>query len=145
VKPLARIASGGEISRVMLALKGLSAVGSGSDQPIPTLIFDEIDVGVGGRTAHALGEKLAALGRACQVLCVTHLPQIASRAAGHYRVEKSVTADRTVVEVRRLEGEERVEEVARMLGGTTATARTHARELIDWSADGTGPAVARRA
>lgn len=131
VKPLAKIASGGELSRVMLALKGLSAVGGDENRSsLPTLIFDEIDVGVGGRTAHALGEKLAKLGRRCQVLCVTHLPQIASRATAHYRVEKSVVGERTVVEVRRLEEEERVEEVARMLGGATATARTHAREML---------------
>jgi DNA repair protein RecN (Recombination protein N) len=97
---------------------------------VPTLIFDEIDVGVGGRTAEVLGEKMAALACSSQVLCVTHLPQIASLATAHFCVQKSVVGERTVVEVQRLTGEERVEEVARMLGGAAATAEQHAREMI---------------
>jgi DNA repair protein RecN (Recombination protein N) len=126
VRPLARIASGGEMSRIMLALKsamvGVSAV--------PTLIFDEIDVGVGGRTAEVLGEKMAALSRTAQVLCVTHLPQIAGMAACHFEVQKRVAAERTWVEVRALEDAERVNELARMLGGKEETAARHARELL---------------
>jgi DNA repair protein RecN (Recombination protein N) len=126
VRPLARIASGGEMSRIMLALKsamvGVSAV--------PTLIFDEIDVGVGGRTAEVLGEKMAALSRTAQVLCVTHLPQIAGMAARHFEVQKRVADERTWVEVRALEDAERVNELARMLGGKEETAARHARELL---------------
>src|SRR5919197_210237 len=94
----ARIASGGEMSRIMLALKSVMAGVSA----VPTLIFDEIDVGVGGRTAEVLGEKMAALARAAQVLCVTHLPQIAAMASQHFQVEKQVVGDRTQVEVRAL-------------------------------------------
>jgi DNA repair protein RecN (Recombination protein N) len=139
VKPLARIASGGELSRVMLALKSAMAR-RGAETPtetsaaVPTLIFDEIDVGVGGRTAHVLGEKMAALGTTHQVLCVTHLPQIAGLAGAHYSVEKQVIGDRTRVEVRRLEADERIQELARMLGGSPATAEQHARELLHGAA-----------
>lgn len=126
VKPLAKIASGGEMSRIMLALK---TVMTGAQ--VPTLVFDEIDTGIGGKTAQVLGDKLAALGGKCQVLCVTHLPQIASKAAHHYSVEKTVESERTVVRLKSLEGEERVSELARMLGGdeTTAAAQ-HAREML---------------
>jgi DNA repair protein RecN (Recombination protein N) len=139
VKPLAKIASGGELSRVMLALKSAMAqrVAADSDatfRPIPTLIFDEIDVGVGGRTAHVLGEKMAALAATNQVLCVTHLPQIAGLASAHYMVEKEIVGDRTRVAVRRLETEERIQELARMLGGSPATAEQHARELLHGAA-----------
>jgi DNA repair protein RecN (Recombination protein N) len=98
------------------------------------LIFDEIDVGVGGRTAHVLGEKMAALAVTHQVLCVTHLPQIAGLAMAHYSVEKHVIGDRTRVEVRRLEADERIQELARMLGGSPATAEQHARELLHGAA-----------
>lgn len=139
VKPLAKIASGGEMSRVMLALKSAMAHRAAADsdatfRPIPTLIFDEIDVGVGGRTAHVLGEKMAALSATNQVLCVTHLPQIAGLATAHYTVEKEIVGDRTRVEVRRLEAEERIQELARMLGGSPATAEQHARELLHGAA-----------
>lgn len=132
VRPLARIASGGEMSRIMLALKSAMAGVSA----VPTLIFDEIDVGVGGRTAAVLGEKLAALARTGQVLCVTHLPQIAGMAARHFQVEKRVVGERTLVEVRALEEGERVEELARMLGGKEETAARHARELLASSKSG---------
>jgi DNA repair protein RecN (Recombination protein N) len=126
LRPLARIASGGEISRVMLALKSVMAAAS----PVPTLIFDEIDVGVGGRTAEVLGRKLGALARANQVLCVTHLPQIACMAATHFHVRKEVARSRAMVEVRRLDGGSRVAELARMLGGARATATRHAEQLL---------------
>ncbi len=128
LKPLAKIASGGELSRLMLALKTVMA---GSDR-VPTLIFDEIDTGIGGRTAQVLGEKLAAVGRSAQVLCVTHLAQIASRADVQFSVQKLVEGSRTVVRLDRVEGESRVEELARMLGGAedSRAALEHAREML---------------
>jgi DNA repair protein RecN (Recombination protein N) len=126
VRPLARIASGGEMSRVMLALKSAMAGVSG----VPTLIFDEVDAGVGGRTAEVLGEKMAALAHSAQVLCVTHLPQIAGMASRHFRVQKQVAGERTLVEVTALEEGDRVPELARMLGGKEETAARHARELL---------------
>jgi DNA repair protein RecN (Recombination protein N) len=128
LKPLAKIASGGEISRVMLALKTVMA---GADS-VPTLIFDEIDTGIGGRTAQVLGQKLSQVAKSAQVLCVTHLPQIASRADHHFSVEKQVEGDRTVVTVSQVEGEVRVEELARMMGGAedSRTAVEHAREML---------------
>jgi DNA repair protein RecN (Recombination protein N) len=134
VKPLARIASGGEMSRIMLALKSVMA-GTGrparsGGRTVPTLIFDEIDAGVGGRTAQVLGEKIAALSQTGQVLCVTHLPQIAGMATRHIHIEKRVDEGRTLVEARLLEDTERIEELARMLGGKAETAAQHARELL---------------
>jgi DNA repair protein RecN (Recombination protein N) len=128
VKPLAKIASGGELSRLMLALKTVMA---GSDR-VPTLIFDEIDTGIGGRTAQVLGEKLSAVGKTAQVLCVTHLPQIASRADVQFSVQKLVEGSRTVVRLDRVEGEARIEELARMLGGAedSRAAMEHAREML---------------
>jgi DNA repair protein RecN (Recombination protein N) len=125
LRPLARIASGGEMSRVMLALKTAMA----GSHPV-ALIFDEIDTGVGGKTAEALGAKMAELSRSNQVLCITHLPQIASMAVRHAQVRKLVVSDRTIVEVHPLDGEARVGELARMLGGSEATAAQHARELL---------------
>jgi DNA repair protein RecN (Recombination protein N) len=125
LRPLARIASGGEMSRVMLALKTAMA----GSHPV-ALIFDEIDTGVGGKTAEALGAKMAELSRSNQVLCITHLPQIASMAVRHVQVRKLVVAERTIVEVHPLDGEARVGELARMLGGSEATAAQHARELL---------------
>jgi DNA repair protein RecN (Recombination protein N) len=125
LRPLARIASGGELSRVMLALKTAVA----GSHPV-ALIFDEIDAGVGGRTAEALGGKMAQLSRSNQVLCVTHLPQIACMANRHFHVGKSVDGGRTRVGVAAIEGETRVGELARMLGGSEATAVQHARQLL---------------
>jgi DNA repair protein RecN (Recombination protein N) len=114
LRPLARVASGGETARLMLALKAsLAAV----DQ-VPVLIFDEVDQGVGGRSGHVIGEKLAELSRNHQVICVTHLPQIASFADAHYRIVKTVDGDRTRTTVSRLDDAGRVEELAAMLGGT---------------------------
>lgn len=126
--PLAKIASGGELSRVMLALKVL-LTGAGG---VPTLVFDEVDSGVGGVTAGAVGRKLKAAADGRQVLCVTHLPQIASMAAEHYTVEKSVGTTGVEVTVRRLDKKQRVDELARMLGGEegSATASAHAEELV---------------
>ncbi len=126
-RPLSKIASGGEMSRVMLALKTALADAA----PVPTLVFDEIDAGLGGRTAHAVGEKLAQLAQHCQILCITHLPQIASRATHHLAIEKLTDGETTRVQIHTLEGEARVQEIARMLAGEpTETALQHARELL---------------
>ena len=127
-KPLAKIASGGEISRVMLALKTVLA----QVDLIPTMIFDEIDAGIGGRTADIVGQKLKELSRVRQVFCITHLPQIARFADQHFRVEKDEDGNRTTITAKLLTPEERVEEVARMHGGeATVTTLAHARELLE--------------
>lgn len=127
-KPLARIASGGELSRLMLALKQVHP-----ESDVPTLIFDEVDTGIGGATSALVGEKLKRVSRGQQVLCITHLPQVAAFADHHYKVEKQVQGGRTATEVTLLQEEERVAEVARMLGGVAITGTTldHAREMID--------------
>ncbi len=125
--PLRDAASGGELSRVMLALSGFGgAAGAG------TLVFDEIDAGVGGTTARAVGERLRALGENRQVLCITHLPQVASLAGTHFTLEKDLAGDRASASVRRLDGEGVVEEIRRMLGGERSdeAATRHARELL---------------
>lgn len=133
LKPLAKIASGGELSRVMLAIKAILI----EIEQTPTVIFDEIDAGIGGRTAVNLGEKLQALSQVRQVLCVTHLPVVASFGKHHYSVQKSAMqksaeGDRTTVSVSLLQQSERVEELTRMLGGSTDEPITfeHARELL---------------
>jgi DNA repair protein RecN (Recombination protein N) len=125
--PLRDAASGGELSRVMLALSGFGG-GAGAG----TLVFDEIDAGVGGKTARAVGERLRALGKDRQVLCITHLPQVASLAGTHFTLEKDVSGERTSASVRRLDGEGVVEEILRMLGGERSdeAATRHARELL---------------
>lgn len=127
-RPLARVASGGELSRIMLALKSAAL----EDKEAPTLIFDEVDSGIGGAVAEVVGRKLAALARDRQVLCITHLPQIAAFADHHFAVEKAVSKGRTRSHARRLDAEERREELARMLGGVkiTAEARKHADQLL---------------
>jgi DNA repair protein RecN (Recombination protein N) len=134
LRQLEHIASGGELSRVMLALKVSVEAGqvkkkTGAQR---TLVFDEIDTGIGGRAAEAVGRKLKALSRANQVLCVTHLPQIATFADHHYLIEKKSSADRTRTAVRLITGEERTEEVARMLSGAklTETSRKHAEQML---------------
>ena len=128
VKALARVASGGELSRTMLALKSVLA----RADRVPTLVFDEVDAGIGGRVASVVAETLASAAEGRQVLCVTHLAPIAALAGHHLRVSKSVRAGRTRMAVAPLAGDERVEELARMLGGatTTAAAREHARGLL---------------
>lgn len=127
-RPLARIASGGELSRVMLAIRTLAA----ADAPGKTLIFDEIDAGIGGRVADEVGRKLRRLGQPFQVLCITHLPQIAAAGHAHFQISKAVSGGRTQTRVVRLDSSERVEELARMIGGARATeaARAAARELL---------------
>ncbi len=131
LRPLARIASGGELSRILLALNAVAAV----DAAAETLVFDEVDAGIGGRVAEVVGRKLRTVAETHQVLCVTHLPQIASLADRHYVVSKREVRGRTVTDVRPLDGPERIEEVARMLGGATITdtTRRHAREMVKQS------------
>ncbi len=128
LRPLARIASGGEMSRILLALNAAS----GLEAEDKTLVFDEVDAGIGGRVAEVVGRKLRTIAERHQVLCVTHLPQIASLAQAHLAVSKRVEKNRTVAEVRALDEDAHVEEVARMLGGETITetARRHAREMV---------------
>jgi DNA repair protein RecN (Recombination protein N) len=136
LKPLDEIASGGEMSRVMLALKVSVEEGSGKPRKKSvtprTLVFDEIDIGIGGRAAEAVGQKLKTLSRAQQVLCVTHLPQIAAFADQHFLIEKREDHGRTKVQVRLLDDRKRVEEVARMLSGAVVTeaSQQHASQMI---------------
>jgi DNA repair protein RecN (Recombination protein N) len=133
LKPVEQIASGGELSRVMLALKATIEAGKKSKGGTQrTLVFDEIDTGIGGRAAEAVGKKLKSLARANQVLCITHLPQIASFADHHYLIEKRETAGRTKTLVRALTAAEQTEEIARMLSGEklTETSRQHAEQLL---------------
>jgi DNA repair protein RecN (Recombination protein N) len=144
MRPLEQIASGGELSRVMLALKASVETGAGRKSVARTpaagaqrtLVFDEIDTGIGGRAAEAVGKKLKALSKANQVLCVTHLPQIATFADHHYVIEKRVSGERTKTTVRLITGEERTEEVARMLSGAklTETSRKHAEQMLKTNA-----------
>lgn len=141
LKPLSEIASGGEMSRVLLALKVSVEEGAGKAQgrkktQVPrTLVFDEIDIGIGGRAAEAVGQKLKTLSLSQQVLCVTHLPQIAAFANQHFLIEKKEHSGRTKTSVRLLEAAERTEEVARMLSGATVTEASlkHAEQMIQAS------------
>jgi len=128
-KPLAKIASGGEMSRIMLALKTVFAAIDG----VPVLVFDEVDTGVSGRAAQAIAEKMAKLSRRCQVFAITHLPQVACMADHHYGIRKSTVGGRTTTTVEPLESIGRVEELARMLGGVEVTDKTrhHAQEMLD--------------
>ena len=140
MKPLEQIASGGELSRVLLALRATvesaprlaPKSGARTWATQRTMVFDEIDSGIGGRAAEAVGKKLKALARSNQVLCVTHLPQIATFADHHYVIEKKQVAGRARTTVRRIEGDERTEEVARMLSGAklTETSRKHAEQML---------------
>ena len=127
VKPLRAVASGGELSRIMLAIKTVLA----DTDEIPTLIFDEIDTGISGRTAQMVSEKLNEIAKSHQVICITHLPQIASMADSHFEIAKSVQRGKTVTNIRRLEKEESIHELARLLGGAQITdvVRQNAREM----------------
>lgn len=127
VKPLGKVASGGELSRIMLAIKTVLA----DNDAIETLIFDEIDSGISGRTAQMVSEKMNVLGRNHQIICITHLPQIAAMADAHYLIEKSVENQTTVSRIRELSSEESIEELARMLGGVEITdkVRESAKEM----------------
>jgi DNA repair protein RecN (Recombination protein N) len=131
-RPLDRIASGGELSRIMLALRTVMTV----DRAQKTLVFDEVDAGIGGKAAETVGKKLQELASRYQVLCVTHLAQIAAFAAHQYSIEKLVLDGRTVTHVEPLAGPARIEELARMMSGTRVTeaAREHIKELLAQSA-----------
>ena len=127
LKPLGKVASGGELSRIMLAIKTVLA----DEDAVETLIFDEIDSGISGRTAQMVSEKMNVLGRSHQIICITHLPQIAAMADSHFLIEKSVENQATVSKTHKLTDEESVEELARMLGGVeiTDTVLENAREM----------------
>jgi DNA repair protein RecN (Recombination protein N) len=127
LRALAKVASGGELSRISLALQLVAAKSS----PVTTLVFDEVDSGMGGAVAETIGRSLKRLGRERQVLCVTHLPQVAACADAQWSVAKSSSRGKVRVEIARLDRSARVEELARMLGGAIATARRHAAELLD--------------
>jgi len=125
-RPLRAIASSGELARVMLALKTVLT----TEDQVPVLVFDEVDANVGGETANAVGEKMRQIARQRQVLCITHLPQVAASASAHYVVVKQLSAGRTVSEITLLKENERVSELARMLGGQSEVARKHAQALL---------------
>lgn len=125
-RPLRAIASSGELARVMLALKTVLA----AEDNIPVVVFDEVDANVGGETANAVGQKMKRIALRRQVICITHLPQVAAPAGAHYIAEKQTRNGRTISEIRRLGGPDRVTELARMLGGQTSAARKHAEALV---------------
>lgn len=131
LKSLTKIVSGGEMSRIMLAFKSILA----EIDKIPTLIFDEIDTGISGRTAQIVGEKITKISRNHQVICITHLPQIAALADSHYLINKKMKDDKSITEIIKLNYDERVEELSRLLGGVdlTETTKQHAREMIEMS------------
>jgi DNA repair protein RecN (Recombination protein N) len=128
LKPLASIASGGELSRVILALKALLA----GTESVETIVFDEVDAGIGGGTAEVVGRKMASLARHHQIICITHLPQIAKFGDNHFRISKAVSGGRTKTAITPLSEKERIDEIARMLGGEEITSATiaHAREML---------------
>ena len=132
-RPLSKIASGGELSRIMLILKGILA----SVDKTPVLIFDEIDAGIGGETATSVGKRLKMLSKGHQVICITHLPQIASFADRHLKIEKAVEDGRTRVSVRAISGDERTREIARMLGGDSRSevSLRHAEDILRGKAE----------
>ncbi|MCU0788203.1 MAG: DNA repair protein RecN, partial [Verrucomicrobia bacterium] len=125
-RPLRAIASSGELARVMLALKTVLA----EEDRIPLLVFDEVDANIGGETAHAVGQKMKQIAARRQVICITHLPQVAAPATSHYVVTKQTTGGRTLSGIHLVTGDERVQELSRMLGGTTEAAVRHAREML---------------
>lgn len=135
LKPLVKIASGGETSRLMLALKNVLA----AVDPVPTLIFDEIDQGIGGRVGSIVGKKLWELARSHQVFCVTHLPQLAAYGSAHFRVQKNTLAGRTTTTLIPLNREDRILELAAMLGNTSESTIQSARELLDSTIEDTHP------
>ena len=136
-RPLAKVASGGELSRISLAIQTVTSTVA----EVPTLVFDEVDAGIGGRVAEIVGKMLAQLGRRHQVMCITHLPQVAARARCQLQVSKKVQGGAARSDVRELDGAQRVEEIARMLGGVkiTETTRKHAAEMLGISASGSRP------
>jgi DNA repair protein RecN (Recombination protein N) len=137
LKPLVKIASGGETSRLMLAIKNVLA----QADPVPSLIFDEIDQGIGGRVGLVVGRKLWELARQHQVLCVTHLPQLAAYGEQHLRVLKQVNAGRTETQVESLQGDARMIELAQMMGEVSEGTRRSAQELLQMVSQTVGKAV----
>lgn len=131
LKPLSQIVSGGEMSRIMLAFKRILA----DYDNIPTLIFDEIDTGISGRTGQVVGEKMKMISKNHQVICISHLPQIAALADTHFLIDKETVDDKTTTIVRKLEDEERIDELSRLLGGVdlTDTTKLHAKEMLEMS------------
>jgi len=127
LRPLARVASGGELSRISLAIQMVAAKAS----PVGTLVFDEVDAGIGGSVAETIGRALRSLGKERQVLCVTHLPQVAANGDQQWLVVKSASRGKVNVQASLLNRAARIEELARMLGGSESTARKHAAELLD--------------
>mgnify|MGYP006407472743 CR=1 FL=1 len=129
MKPLAKVASGGELSRISLAIQVLVSLGSDA----PCMVFDEVDVGVGGATAETVGRLLRKLAKSAQVLCVTHQPQVASLGHQHYKVSKASKAKVTSTAIEVLSDDARVDEIARMVGGVTITdtTRQHAKEMLN--------------
>lgn len=129
LKPLSKIVSGGEMSRIMLAFKSILA----EYDYIPCLIFDEIDTGISGRTAQIVGEKINNISKKHQVICISHLPQIAALADTHFSISKKIMEDKTIVKVKKLNYEERINELARLLGGVdlTNTTKLHAKEMLE--------------
>jgi DNA repair protein RecN (Recombination protein N) len=142
-RPLAKVASGGELSRISLAIQ----VAAAQADALPCLVFDEVDAGVGGGVAEIVGRQLRTLGDRAQVLCVTHLPQVASQAHAHVRVAKLTDGKTTRTSLHTLTSDERVEEIARMLGGVAITdkAREHAAEMLRAPSVATKKAAAPRA
>jgi DNA repair protein RecN (Recombination protein N) len=129
LKDLSNIVSGGELSRIVLALKAILA----QTEAVETIVFDEVDAGIGGSVAEVVGKKLSALAGRHQIICITHLPQIAKFGDHHFSISKHVSNGRTKTFIKRLNGEERIKEIARMLGGEKITQATmvHAREMLD--------------
>jgi DNA repair protein RecN (Recombination protein N) len=134
LQPLAKVASGGELARIALAIQVIAA----DESRVPTLVFDEVDSGIGGATAEVVGRLLRRLGERTQVLCVTHLPQVAAQAHHHFQVQKLIQGDHTRTRIGELDEATRIEEIARMLGGVELTERSveHAREMIENAGDG---------
>jgi DNA repair protein RecN (Recombination protein N) len=135
LKPLSKVASGGELSRISLAIQVLGAQRKGASGVVPTFVFDEVDVGIGGRVAEIVGRMLRALGASGQVLCVTHLPQVAALGHHHVRITKSANGGATHIDISLLDRAARIDELARMLGGVTITKQTvaHARAMLEAS------------
>jgi DNA repair protein RecN (Recombination protein N) len=133
LKPLAKVASGGELSRISLAIQVIAAQAAA----MPSMVFDEVDAGIGGGVAEIVGRRLRDLAGSRQVLCVTHLPQVASQAHQHLRVLKETKGNTTLTRIEPLDKKSQVEELARMLGGVeiTETTRKHAREMISKAAN----------
>ncbi len=128
LKPLAKVASGGEVSRIMLAIKAVL----NQDLPQGCIVFDEIDTGISGRVAETVGLKLNQLGKRKQVICITHSPQIASIAKSHFKVEKEIVEESSQTRIRFLNQQERIEEIAQFLGGSQITEKTRsaAKEML---------------